>query len=74
MKQYNKAEDYYLQALSVHRQISQEADSEDIANTLGALGLNYSIAGDEIKAKEWMKKSLDMFIRVSPEDPKVELL
>ena len=42
MKQYNKAEGFYLQALSIYRQFSQAAYSVDKAKTLYNLANNYS--------------------------------
>ena len=74
MKQYNKAEDYYLQALTVYRQISQGADSVKIANTLNNLGYNYAAAGDNIKSREVWRQALDIYMRLDPQNPIVEKL
>ena len=68
MNQYDDAERSYLKALDVWRQISQGADSVDIANTLRRLGWCYRDAGMDRKAKEKLTQALDITLKVDPEN------
>ena len=65
MEQYNKAEDYFLQALTVYRQISQGADSVDIADTLYNLGYNYAANEQYKKAEEYYLQAQTVYIQLS---------
>ena len=65
MEQYNKAEDYYLHALSVYRQISQGADSEDIADTLNTLAINYQHMEQYNKAEDYYLQALTVYRQIS---------
>ena len=59
MNIYDKATDYYLQALSAYRKMSQGADTVYSANVLNNIGVNYSEAG---------------FQRFSPQNPQIKFL
>ena len=74
MKQYNKAEDYCLQALTIYRQISHGADSVDIARTLYDLGINYAAAGDNIKSREVWRQAVDIYMTLDPGSPRIKKL
>ena len=41
MEQYDKADDYHLQALSMYKQMSQNACSAEVAKALNNLAGNY---------------------------------
>ena len=74
MNLYDKATDYYLQALSAYRKMSQGDDSVYSANVLSNLGLNYSEAGDHLKAREAQKQALAIFARFDPQNPQIKFL
>ena len=65
MEQYDKADDYFLQALTVYRQISQGADNVDIANTLFNLAINYRRMEQYNKAEDYYLKVLAMYRQIS---------
>ena len=69
--QYDDAESCYLKALDVWRQISQGADSVDIAKTLRILGWCYRDAGMDRKAIEIWTQALDITIKVDPENTEI---
>ena len=60
-----QTEDYYLQTLTVYRQISQGADSVGIANTLYNLANNYSDMEQYNKAEDYYLQALTVYRQIS---------
>ena len=59
----------YDKALSAYRKMSQGADNVYSANVLNNLGVNYSEAGEHLKAREAQKQVLAIFARFDPQNP-----
>ena len=65
MGQNNKAADYYLQALTIFKQISHGVDNMDIANTLYNIALNYLGMESYNEAEDYYMQALAVFRQIS---------
>ena len=61
MKQYSKAEDYYLQALAIYKQILQGADSVRMAKPLNNLAAHYTHMKHYDKAEKYYQRGLSRY-------------
>ena len=74
MKQYNKAEMYYLRALSRFRKLSQCSYNVYLADTLYNRGIDYSSAGNRRRAREIFRQALGNYISLDPTNPNKETI
>ena len=74
MKQYSEAEKCLNQALSMYTDLSEGADSVDIADTLCNLAVCYLHRGNKQAAIEKFTKARDIYMKVNPTHPHVIII
>ena len=74
MKQYSEAEKCLTQALSMYTDLSEGADSVDIADILCNLTVCYLHRGNKQAAIEKFTKACDIYMKVNPTNPHVTII
>ena len=74
MKQYSEAEKCLTQALSMYTDLSEGADSVDIADTLCNLAVCYLYRGNKQAATAKFTKAHYIYMKVNPTHPHVTII